>query len=335
MQTLFPLSEYWTFYLGFTVFVLFLLFLDLGLFHRKSHKVSTKEAFGWTAVWVLLAMGFNLFLYKYSLAKFTANPDLIAFSGLTPELYAKQISFEFLTGYIVEESLSIDNIFVFVVIFNFFGIPEKYQHRVLFYGILGALLFRAIFIALGSILLQYHAVIMFFGIFLIITGIKIFFAPDQKKDLSKNVIYKLLMKFLPITNRFDGKRFFTKENSKLVATPLFVALVLVEFSDIIFAVDSVPAIFAITKEPLIVFTSNVFAILGLRSLYFVLANSVDVFHLLKYGLGIVLVFIGLKMVWLNSAFGGAFPIAWSLTFILGVISTSMILSWIIPQKSSD
>ena len=218
------------------------------------------------------------------------------------------------------------------MIFNYLAIPLAYQHRVLFYGIIGALIFRAIFIAMGSVLLEYHIVVYIFGAFLILTGFKMMFTPDKGIEPDKNPLVRLLRRFFPITPTVEGEKFFLKKDLRWYATPLMVALVLVEFSDIIFAVDSVPAIFAITKEPLIVFTSNVFAILGLRALYFLLANIVNRFHLLKFGLALVLIFVGLKMVWLNNAFDGKFPISWSLGIIVGIIAVSVILSWKFPKK---
>lgn len=334
MGTLFPFSEYWWFYLAFTGFVLVLLALDLGVFHRKAHAVSNKEAVTWSIIWIALALLFNFLFYKYSAYAFADNPRLTAIPGFDVEQAARAVGLEFLTGFIVEKSLAVDNIFVFVLIFNYLAIPLAYQHRVLFYGIIGALIFRAIFIAMGSVLLEYHIVVYIFGAFLILTGIKMMFTPDKGIEPDKNPLVRLLRRFFPITPTVEGERFFLKRDLRWYATPLMVALVLVEFSDIIFAVDSVPAIFAITKEPLIVFTSNVFAILGLRALYFLLANIVNRFHLLKYGLALVLIFVGLKMVWLNNAFDGKFPITWSLGIIVGIIAISVILSWKYPKKET-
>lgn len=334
IPTLFPFAEYWWFYVGFNVFVIGLLLLDLGVFHKKAHEVSFKEAAIWTCVWVGLALVFNLFFYKYALWKFENSPQLLALPGFSPEAMAKQSALEFLTGFIVEKSLAIDNLFIFAVVFTYFAIPSIYQHRILFYGILGALFFRALFIALGSVLLQYHALIIVFGVFLVLTGIKMLFAPEKPLEPEKNPAIKFLKKIIPISPSMQGKHFFIRENGILKATPLFVALFFIEITDIIFAVDSIPAIYAITKEPLIVFTSNIFAILGMRSLYFMLAGIMDKFHYLKYGLGIVLVFVGLKMAWLNNAFGGKFPISWSLIIIGGVIGISILASWVFPKKDS-
>ncbi|MGC4080904.1 MAG: TerC/Alx family metal homeostasis membrane protein [Vicinamibacterales bacterium] len=233
------------------------------------------------------------------------------------------VRLEFLAGYLVEKSLAVDNIFVFVLIFGYFAIPPLYQHRVLFYGIIGALLFRAGFIALGAALIQYHTVVLLFGAFLIITGIKMCIVPDKKLEPEKNPVVRLLRRFMPVTPLLHGQRFTALVGGRRHATPLLVALLVVEVSDIVFAVDSVPAIFAVSREPLIVFTSNVFAILGLRAMYFMLAGAVTRFHLLKYGLALILVFVGLKMVWLNDLFDGAFPIVWSLG-IIGALLVSAI-----------
>jgi tellurite resistance protein TerC len=319
METVFPWAEYWWFYLAFLGFVLVLLALDLGVFHRQAHEVKVKEAATWSVIWVALALLFNYGFYLYASSKF--GPDVGAQKGL-----------EFLTGYIVEKSLSVDNIFVFVMVFSYFAIPPKYQHRVLFYGILGALLFRAIFIALGSYLMAFHWVVIVFGAFLILTGLKMMFVPDKGIDPEKNPVIRLLRRLMPITPELDGQNFVVTRAGRRYGTPLLVALVFVEVSDIIFAVDSVPAIFALTKEPLIVFTSNVFAILGLRAMYFLLAGIVDRFVYLKYGLALVLIFVGLKMVWLNEAFGGKFPISWSLGIIGGLIALSVAASLLFGGK---
>lgn len=317
-MSLFPFAEYWMFYAGFLVFVLAMLALDLGIFNRKDHVVSFKEATVWSVIWVALALVFAGGFYWYTLSKFGAE-------------IAQTSTLEFLTGYVLEYSLSVDNIFIFVLVFSYFGIPAKYKHRVLFYGILGALFFRAVFIALGSALMQFHWVIYLFGGFLIITGIKMMFSSSEEIEPEKNLLIRIFRKFMPVTNKIDGKSFFLKISGRWHATPLFIALLFLEATDIIFAVDSVPAIFAVTSEPFIVFTSNIFAILGLRSLYFMLAGVIDKFYLLKYGLAVVLVFVGLKMVWLNDLFGGKFPILYSLAFIVTVIALSITLSLVFPR----
>lgn len=316
----FPFAEYWWFYGIFTLFVLLMLALDLGVFHRKAHVVSFKEATIWSIVWVSLALIFNVLFYYYSTDKFGSE-------------IGTRLSLEFLTGYIVEKSLSVDNIFVFVMVFAYFAIPAKYQHRVLFYGIIGALIFRAIFIAAGSWLMQFQWIIYIFGAFLIITGIKMMFAPEKEVEPEKNFLIRLFKRFVPVTPTLQGQKFFTRIDGKIFATPLFIALLFLELTDIIFAVDSVPAIFALTKEPMIVFTSNIFAILGLRAMYFMLSGAVDKFHLLKYGLAVVLIFVGMKMVWLNDMYGGKFPITWSLGFILGTIAISIFASLKFPKNA--
>ena len=328
---LFPFAQYWGFYLGFTGLVLFLLLLDLGFFHREAHEVSFKEASIWTVVWISLALVFGVGLYGYALWDLPQETRLTSIPGFQADAAAWQVFLEYLTGLVVEKSLAVDNIFIFVVVFNFFAIPPRYQHRVLFYGILGALIFRALFIAAGSVLMQYKIIVIVFGVFLILTGIKILFAPEKPIDPDKNPLIRLLKRFLPVTPAIEGQRFFLRRDGRLYATPLFIALAFIEVTDIIFAVDSVPAIFAITKEPLIVYTSNVFAILGLRAMYFLLAGVVHRFRMLKYGLGLILVFVGLKMVWLNELYGGKFPIGWSLGIIAVLLFGSIALSLIVTR----
>jgi tellurite resistance protein TerC len=329
---LFPFAEYWWFYAAFSAFVVLLLLLDLGVFHRKAHAVSFKEAGVWCVVWVTLALLFNLGFYVYMLNRFPEDPRLVAVPGFDAAQAARTTALEFLAGYVVEYSLSVDNIFVFVIVLNYFAIPTRLQHRVLFFGILGALVFRALFIALGALLLQYQWVVWFFGVFLIVTGLRMMTTGEQEVHPEKNRILKVFRRFVPVTKELHEQHFFVKLSGRMHATPLFVAVLFLELTDIVFAVDSVPAIFALTREPLVVFTSNIFAILGLRNLYFLLRNAIDTFHLLKYGLGVVLVFVGLKMVWLNQAFGGHFPIAWSLGIIVGVIAISVVLSLLFPKK---
>ena len=335
MAELFPFAEYWWFYLGFTGFVLALLALDLGVFHREAHAVSFKEAATWSVVWVALALAFNFLLYQYALWKFPQDARLLAVPGFEPEAAAWRVALEFLTGYVVEKSLSVDNVFVFVLVFGYFSVPAKYQHRVLFYGIIGALAFRAAFIAVGSALMQYHWVVVLFGVFLLITGVKMMFAPEKGVEPEKNLLVRAFRRLVPTTPALDGQHFFVRLNGVLHATPLFVALLFLEATDIIFAVDSVPAIFALTKEPLVVFTSNIFAILGLRAMYFMLAGAMDKFHMLKYGLSVVLVFVGLKMVWLNGLYDGKFPITISLGVIVGVLALSVAASLMFPKAPAE
>ena len=324
MDLLFPFAEFWWVYAAFTAGVLVVLAVDLGVFHRDAHAVTFKESLAWSIVWVALALAVNYGFYRYALTHFP--PDV-----------ASRVGLEFLTGYLVEKALAVDNVFVFVLVFGYFGIPARYQHRVLFYGILGALVFRAIFVALGSVLMQYHAVVIAFGVILLISGVKMMFAPTQAVDPGRNPMLRLMRRVLPVTPELHGQAFFVRLAGRLHATPLLVALLMLELSDIVFAVDSVPAIFAITREPLLVFTSNVCAILGLRAMYFLLADAVQRFHLLHYGLALVLVFVGLKMVWLDAAAGGKLPIEWSLGIIGVLLAGAVAASLLIdpPDASAD
>jgi tellurite resistance protein TerC len=333
MPTLFPFADYWWFYTLFTLGVLAFLALDLGVFHREAHIVGFREALGWSVAWITLALIFCWGFWQYAQLRLPQDPRLIAAGLSAAQLaaLADQTALEFLTGFVVEKSLSVDNIFVFVVVFSYFAVPPIYQHRVLFYGILGALFFRIIFISLGSVLMQWSWVIWVFGGFLILTGLKIIFAPEKPIDPERNPIIRLLRRLVPVTPALDGEKFFVRRAGVLHATPLFIALVFIELTDIVFAVDSVPAIFAITKEPLIVFTSNVFAILGLRALFFLLAGVMHRFKYLKYGLGLILVFVGLKMVWLNDAFGGKFPVTWSLGIIGLILAVSIGVSLVLSR----
>lgn len=297
------------FWILFNVFVLLMLALDLGVFNRKSHVISFREAMVWTVVWIILAMIFNGIIYY---------------------LQGPVRAMEFFTGYLVEKALSIDNIFIFIMIFSFFQVPAAYQHKVLFWGILGALVMRAIFIFAGVALIEkFHFTIYIFGILLIYTGYKMFGHKDVKVDPEKNPLIRLVKKWMPVTTDFHGDRFFVKQEGKLFATPLFMVLILVETTDLIFAVDSIPAILAITQDQFIVYTSNVFAILGLRSLYFALAGIASRFWLLSYGLAVVLVFVGLKMLMIDLY---KIPIQWSLAFIFLVVSLSIILSLKLKPK---
>ena len=272
-------------WVGFNLFVLAMLALDLGVFHRHSHTVSIKEASIWSAVWIALALAFNglIFLFWDRMA-----PS----STYTPS----EAGLAFLTGYLIEKSLSVDNIFVFVLIFSYFAVPAKYQHRVLFWGIIGALLMRGAMIGVGAALIkEFHWIIWIFGAFLIFTGIRMAFHKNEELHPEDNPLIKLFRRLVPVTEQYEGDKFFVRRAGVLMATPLFLVLLMVETTDLIFAVDSIPAIFAVTQDPFIVYTSNVFAILGLRSLYFVLAGVVHKFHYLKLGLSVVLTFVGVKM----------------------------------------
>lgn len=269
---------------GFILFVLFMLGLDLfGLGGRKAHKVSYKEALSWTLLWFGLALFFNYLLWFY-------------LRHHLPLEQANARSLEFFTGYLLEKALSVDNMFVFLLIFSFFKVPVEYQRRVLVYGVLGAIILRTVVILTGSVLLtRFHWILYLFGAFLVFTGIKMVIFAERENDLKDNRLLALLKRYLPVTSDYRQEKFIVKENKTWSFTPLFLVLILVEVSDLIFAVDSVPAIFAVTQDPFIVWTSNIFAILGLRALYFLLADMADRFHLLKYGLAIILCFIGVKM----------------------------------------
>ena len=318
-EHLFPFLDYWWFYAAFTGLIVVFLALDLGLFHRKPHVIGFREASAWTAVWAGLALLFCLCLYKYAVWKFDPTTG-------------NQIGVEFLTGYVVEWSLSLDNMFVFVLVFRYFGISALLQYRILFFGILGALIFRGVFIVLGAALLQYGWVVILFGVFLILTGIRMIFSSECEVQPEQSLIVRGLRRLLPVATESEESRFFVRRNGKLCATPILLALALIEASDVLFALDSVPAIFGITREPLVVYTSNVFAILGLRAMYFLLAGALASFHLLRYGLALILIFVGLKMSWLNAAWEGHFPTSISLGVIVGILAVSIGLSLVFPTS---
>ena len=298
-------------WVGFNVFVLAMLALDLGVFHRKAHVVSFKESITWTVVWVVLALVFNVGVWHYA---------------------GSQKALEFFTGYLIEKSLSVDNVFVFALLFSYFAVPAVYQHKVLFWGILGALIMRAIMIGVGAALItKFTWVIYIFGAFLILTGIKMVVKRDEEIHPERNPVVRWFKKLMPVTADYRGDRFFVRENGVRMATPLFVVLLLVEFTDLIFAVDSIPAIFAVTTDPFIVYTSNVFAILGLRSLYFALAGVMDKFHYLKVGLGVVLAFVGVKMLLAHTAW--KIPTLLSLGVVILILAVSVVVSLLRPKKS--
>ncbi len=297
-------------WIGFHVFVFAMLALDLGVFHRKAHVVSFREAIAWTIAWVTLAMLFNMGVWYFAGA---------------------QKALEFTTGYVIEYSLSVDNIFVFAMLFSYFAVPAAYQHRVLFWGILGALIMRALMIFAGTVLITKFAWIIYvFGAFLIITGIKMIVKKEEEIHPERNPVVRWFKKLMPVTSDYRADKFFVRENGLLMATPLFVVLLLVEISDIIFAVDSIPAIFAVTKDPFIVYTSNIFAILGLRSLYFALAGVLDKFHYLKIGLGVVLTFVGVKMLLGHTPW--KIDTLVSLGVIVLVLAASVIVSLLLPKQ---
>jgi tellurite resistance protein TerC len=297
-------------WIGFNVFVLAMLALDLGVFHRKAHVVGFKESLTWTVVWVVLALLFNAGIWHFS---------------------GSEKALEFFTGYVIEKSLSVDNVFVFAMLVSYFAVPPLYQHKVLFWGVLGALVMRAAMIALGAALIaEFSWIIYVFGAFLILTGIKMVLKREEEIHPERNPVVRLFKRLMPVTSDYRQDRFFVVENGLRHATPLFVVLLLVEFSDLIFAVDSIPAIFAVTTDPFIVYTSNVFAILGLRSLYFALAGVMDTFHYLKIGLGVVLSFVGVKMLLAHSPY--KIDTLVSLAGVVGIIVLSIVASVLRPRQ---
>jgi tellurite resistance protein TerC len=291
----------------FFALLLGMLVLDLGVFNRKAHRVGLREAVFWSIVWTLVALAFNAWVYHR---------------------FGRQFGLEFLTGYIIERSLSFDNIFVFIVIFNYFAVPAEYQHRVLFWGILGALISRGLFIAMGTALItRFEWLILVFGAFLVYTGVKIFKEKETEVHPERNPVVKLFQRFVPLSGSYHGKSFFVHEDGRLKATPLMLVLVVVEATDVVFAVDSIPAVFGVTTNPFIVFTSNIFAILGLRALYFLLAGLMHKFHYLSYGLGLVLVFVGGKMMaerWVH------LQTELSLGIVLGILTLAILASLLRP-----
>lgn len=308
---------------GFAIFILLMLSLDLGLFNRKSHSISYREAATWSAVWVTLALIFAGLIFF--------QPE---FLNIRPELAGQKLK-EFLTGYLIELSLSVDNLFVFLLIFSYFKVPGKYQHRVLFWGVLGALVMRIVMIFLGATLIaRFEWIIYIFGAFLVYTGIKMFRSDEIDVNPEENPVVKLVTRYVPISREYDGEKFITRTpEGGRTGTLLLLVLVIVEVTDLVFAVDSIPAVFGIFRtpaevDPFIVYTSNVFAILGLRSLYFLLAGVVEKFHYLQTGLAIVLTFIGVKMLLL--IFDIHLPIEWSLAFVAVVLVGAVIASWLFP-----
>lgn len=303
------MGDHVVFWIGFNAFVFIMLALDLGVFHKKNHKIPVREAVIWTIVWITLAMIFDILIYF----------DM----GKTKAL-------EFLTGYVIEYSLSVDNIFVFILIFSFFKINNKYQHKVLFWGIIGAFIMRAIFIFAGvALITRFHWIIYIFGGFLIITGIRMLFHGDTEVDPDKNPVVRFFRKFLPVTHTMHEDKFFIRQNSKSYATPLFLVLLIIESSDLIFAVDSIPAVLAISQDSFIVYTSNIFAILGLRSLYFAVSGIMEYFRFLKIGLAFVLTFVGVKMCISNFI---DIPVLYSLLIIISILLISIIASVVIKKK---
>ena len=335
------------------VFILLMLAMDLGVFHKKDHEIGIKEAAAWTCVWVVLAMLFGLLLrFKAEWVNgITSMEDLLAYAkhsgwggiispsmeyGAALEAYRKEVFSQYLAGYFLEESLSIDNIFVMIMIFVSFGIDKKYYHRILFWGILGAIVMRFLFIfLLGALVERISWVLAIFGVILIYSGIKMFRDKgDERIDTANHPVVKFASRFFPMTRQVHGHSFFIKENGRRYITPLFLVLLVIEFSDIIFAVDSIPAVFSVTTDTFIVYFSNIFAIMGLRSLFFLLSNVTDTFWLLKYGLGVLLCFIGVKMIG-HEFFGLEISTMMSLVVILGILVCSIGFSLLFPQKHKE
>jgi tellurite resistance protein TerC len=301
------------FWIGFHVFIFFMLALDLGVFHKRTHVVPVKEAVIWSIVWISLALIFNVFVFFE---------------------FGKVKALEFLTGYVIEYSLSVDNIFVFILIFSYFAVKPQYQHKILFWGIIGALVMRGIFIFAGVALInRFHWIVLIFGAFLVFTGIRMLFTKEAEVDPDKNPIVKFFKRFLPVSHELHGDRLFVRQNHRLYATPLFLVLLIIETSDLIFAVDSIPAILAISQDRFIVYTSNIFAIMGLRSLYFALAGIMGLFRYLKIGLAFVLTFVGLKM--LFAYFNFEIPIVISLLIIISVLLLSVLASIFIKTGNTE
>src|SRR5512139_2953037 len=342
-------------WLAFLGLILLLLFLDLGVFHRKARAVEVREALGWSAVWIALGLSFAVFVYfGYENRWFGLGGSVDSADGTQND--GRSAAIKYLTGYVVEKSLSVDNIFVIAMIFGFFAVPAVYQHRVLFWGILGALVMRGAMIAIGARLIaEFHWILYVFGAFLIVTAAKMLLLKTDETDPNRNVVVRLVRRFLPVTSRFHGEHFVVRAGAPasreseipgepalpdeaverarpgaLMLTPLALALILVETTDLIFAVDSIPAIFAITADPFLVFTSNVFAILGLRSLYFALAGAIAAFRFLKVSLALVLALVGLKMLahaWLKSLLGPHFNL-YLLLLVLAILAAGVLASWL-------
>lgn len=301
-----------TLWVVFNLFILAMLMVDLMVFNRKPHEITIRESLSWTAVWVVLALLFGVGIYLW----------------MDP-----QTALDYYTGYLIEKSLSVDNIFVFLLIFSYFGVPSKYQHKVLFWGILGALVFRLVFIFLGVALLeQFHWIIYVFGAFLVFTGIKLGMEKDKEIQPERNPILKLVRRFIPVTREFRGEHFFAKIRGRWVATPMFIVLIVIETTDVVFALDSIPAIMAITRDPFIIYSANAFAILGLRALYFALAGVMKLFHYLHYGLAVILVYIGCKMI-LEPFYEIPTPI--TLGIIVATLTGSVIASVLFPRETPD
>jgi len=296
----------------FCAFITLMLWLDLAVFNRRSHTITVKESLGWTGFWVLLAMGFNIGVYIY---------------------LGQERALEFFTGYLIEQSLSVDNLFVILLIFGYFHVKKEFQHKVLFWGIFGALVMRMIMIIIGVELIeQFHWLIYIFGGFLIFTGLRMGFGKEKELHPEQNPVVRIFKRFFPVTPEYHGDKFFVVQNARRFATPLFIVVLVVEVTDLIFAIDSVPAVLAVSRNPFVVYTSNAFAILGLRSLFFALSHIMNLFHYIKYGLALVLTFIGTKMVLMDVL---KIPINISLIVVAGILLISVVLSLIFPRAEPE
>jgi tellurite resistance protein TerC len=329
---IFPFSDFWPVYLLFGVVVAVILWVSIRRHSGKVHEVSIREATVTALSWFAIALVFNVILYLCTLGHLQLHPAIAAAHGSTPDALALQTALEFLAGYLVEKSLAVDNLFVFLVIFRFFSVPSQYQQRVLFYGLFGALALRAVFIAMGAVAMDIPLVVIFFGLFLMYQGVEVLRGKEPEIDPEHNRTLRFLNRFLPVSKTMEGEKFFIKSSGRWMVTPLFVTLVFVEITDIMFAFDSVPAIFGLTKEPLVVFTSNIFAVIDLRALYFLLAAFISRFHYLSVGLSFVLIFIGAKMAIFDELLHIKIPTVVSLAMVLGLIVGSIILSLVKPPR---
>jgi tellurite resistance protein TerC len=332
---IFPFAEFWPLYTFFVIVIALLLWLSLRLNAARVHEVSIREATITALSWFGVALLFNVMLYLFTWWRLEQHPEIVTALGDTADSLARSTALEFLSGYLVEKSLAVDNLFVFLVIFRFFSVAAQYQQRVLFYGLFGALLFRAIFIAMGAVMMEIPLVVIFFGLFLMYQGFQVLKGDDPEMDPEKNRILRFLNRHLPVSSAMAGEKFFIREAGRWMVTPLFVTLVFVEITDIMFAFDSVPAIFGLTKEPMVVFTSNIFAVIDLRALYFLLAAFISRFHYLNYGLSFVLVFIGAKMAIFDELLHIRLPTELSLMIVLGLIVGAIVLSLVKPPKEES
>ncbi|MEY4667782.1 MAG: hypothetical protein RL518_481 [Pseudomonadota bacterium] len=335
MTHIFPFAEFWPLYLLFSLVVAGILLTSLRAFHGQPEEISIRKAAISALNWFGLALVFNVILYFLTYWHLSHRPDLAMALGGSADSLARQTALEFLSGYLLEKSLAVDNLFVFIVIFQFFSIPKENQFRVLFYGLFGALVLRAIFIAMGSFVMEIDWIVVAFGVFLIYQGISVLRGKEPEIHPENNRLLRTLRKYIPLSPKLEGQKFFTRVDGKLLATPLFLALIFVEFTDIMFAFDSVPAIFGLTKEPLVVFTSNIFAVIDLRALYFLLLAFIGRFHYLGIGLSFVLVFIGLKMALFDVILDYHVPTEVSLLVVLGLIVGSITLSLLKPANVSQ